>query len=202
MTSPAPEPENNSEPTLDINSVTAENVTVPTPEFSDPPPPETGLRTPPRRAWRQGRQSRPRTAKPTPPKKAPNTVADAVKEIPRPRRGHFVKPITQTYTSIGIILMPIDPICANLFIQNAEPVARAWDEAAYESDAIRAALIKFLEVSVATRITVAHIPIFLGMMLHHSKHAQTMLARMGEGFAETVEQNMRAGDMGNGVEEP
>jgi hypothetical protein len=197
MTSPAPEPPEQ----FDVNAVSAQDTTVPTPEFTDPPPPEpSNLRTPPRRAWRQGRKTPPR--KSPPPKKVPSTVAEAVSEIPKPRRGHFVKPLTQSYTSIGIILMPIDPVCANLFIVNAEAVARAWDEAAYESDAVRVMLTKFLATSVATRIGIAHLPILLGMLLHHSKHAQDMLGKMGQGFAETVESNMRVGDMGNGIEEP
>lgn len=195
MTSPVPEPERQSEPTLDLNSVSAEDVTVPKPEFTDPPPPDTTLRTGSRRPWRQAKKK-------TPPKAAPNTVRSAVKSIPKPRRGHFVKPLTQTYTSVGIMLMPVDPICANLFIVNAEAVARAWDEAAYESDAVREFLIKFLQTSVATRIVMAHVPILMGMFVHHSKRAQDMLSKMGEGFAETVENNMRAGDMGNGIEEP
>lgn len=196
MTTPAPEPENTSEPTLNLDSVKAEDVTVPTPEFTTPPPPDAGLRTPPRRAWRQGRKK-------TPPKTVgPNTVRSAVKSVPKPRRGYFVKPLTQTYTSFGIMLMPLDPVCANLFIVNAESVARAWDEAAYENDAVREFLTKFLQTSVAARITIAHFPIIMGMMIHHSKRAQDMLAKMGEGFAETVENNMRVGDMGNGIEEP
>jgi hypothetical protein len=102
---------------------------------------------------------------------------------------------------MGIMLMPLDPICANLFIQNAKGVAEAWDAAAYESDAVRIMLTKFLQASVATRITMAHIPILMGMALHHSKHAQNILRQMGEGFANTVEENMRADNMGNGVEE-
>jgi hypothetical protein len=199
MTSPAPEPENPAEPTLNLNDVSAEDVTVPTPEFTDPPPPETTLRTSPRRAWRQ-RKTTPRKAPAAP--TGPNTVRGAVKSVPKPRRGAFVKPITQTYTSIGIMMMPLDPICANLFIVNAESVARAWDEAAYESDAVREMLTKFLQTSIAARVGVAHVPILMGMMLHHSKRAQDVMRKMGEGFAETVENNMRVGDMGNGVEEP
>lgn len=198
MTTPVPEPENPSEPTLNLNSVSAEDVTIPQPEFTDPPPPETGLRTPPRRAWRQ-RKTTPRK---TTSKTTPNTVDGVVKAaVPRPKRGQFVKPLTQTYTSVGIMLMPVDPVCANLFIANAEPVAQAWDQAAYESDAIRVFLTNFLKTSIATRIGMAHVPILLGMFLHHSKRAQDMLGKMGEGFAETVENNMRVGDMGNGIEE-
>jgi len=204
MTSPAPEPEKQSEPTLDLNSVQADDVTIPSPEFTEPPPPETKLGTPPRRPWRPTPQRGP--ARKTTPRKAPpgvpNTVEAAVKSIPKPRRGEFVKPLTQSYTSIGIMLMPIDPVCANLFIVNAEAVAKAWDQAAYENDSIRVALTKFLETSIAVRIGMAHLPIALGMLLHHSKHAQEMLSKMGEGFAETVENNMRVGDMGNGIEEP
>lgn len=197
MTSPAPEPSGEQ---LDLNALSAEDVTVPTPEFVDPPPPTPGGINPPSRPWRTGTKRR--TTKVPPRKTTPNTVETAVKAIPKPRRGHFVKPLTQTYTSIGIMMMPIDAVCGNLFIQNAEATARAWDEAAYENDAVRVYLTKFLQTSVATRIVMAHFPIMLGMMLHHSKRAQDMLGKMGEGFAETVENNMRVGDMGNGIEEP
>jgi hypothetical protein len=203
MTSPAPEPEKQSDP-VDLNSVQAEDVTIPTPEFTEPPPPpETKLGTPPRRPWRTPPRgpARKTTPRKTPPG-VPNTVEAAVKSIPKPRKGEFVKPLTQSYTSVGIMLMPVDPVCANLFIVNAEAVAKAWDQAAYENDSIRVFLTKFLETSIGVRIAMAHLPIFLGMLLHHSKHAQEMLGKMGEGFAETVENNMRAGDMGNGIGEP
>lgn len=184
MSSPTPE--------FDPNNLNAEDVTIPKPETVAPSP------IPPHPTRRPWRQTRERPAKKTPPSRAPKLPT----EIPRPKRGMFVKPLTQTYTSIGIMFMPIDPVCANAFIANAESCARAWDEAAYESDTVRKWLNDFLKTSIGTRIAVAHIPIFLAVAVHHSKRAQEMLGQMGQGFAETVENNLRVNDMGNGVEEP
>lgn len=176
---------------LDLNRLQADDVTIPSPDLPSPPSVDSPGGTP-RRAWRQ------RTPRKTPPPKAPKTPPIG---IPRPKRGTFTAPLTQTYTSVGLILMPIDPVCANLFIVNAKDVAKAWDDAAYESDAVRVFLTNFMRTSIATRIAIAHVPILMGMMLHHSARAQNILRQMGEGFAETVENNMRAGDMGNGIPE-
>lgn len=186
---------------IDFNKLQAEDVTIPNPETVTPSPnipPNTSPHSGPphRRPWRQTRE-RP-AAKKTPPTRAPKIPS----EIPRPKRGMFVKPLTQTYTSVGIMLMPIDPVCANLFIVNAESVARAWDEAAYENDTVRKFLNDFLKTSIAARVMMAHVPIIIGMFVHHSKRAQDMLGQMGEGFANTVENNLRVNDMGNGIEEP
>lgn len=180
---------------VDLNSLQAEdippigNVTVPEPEFPEPPPAEN----PRRRSWRTPKK---RTAS------KPSPAAKAVGNLPRPRRGQFVKPITQTYTTIGVALMPFDPVCANAFVANAESIAKAWDNAAYNNDAVRRALTEFLKTSIAAELLLAHTPLMMAVVIHHSKRAQDMLSQMGTQFAEVVENNMKAGDMGNGVEEP
>lgn len=183
-----------SEPEFDPSKLQADDVTIPKPETVTPSPQPTPPRHNVSRPWR----NQTRGPRKTPPTKAPRIPA----EIPRPKRGMFVRPLTQTYTSVGIMLMPIDPICANLFIENAESVARAWDEAAYENDTLRKYLNDFLKTSIAARVMMAHVPIIIGMFIHHSKRAQDMLGQMGQGFAETVENNLRVNDMGNGIEEP
>lgn len=124
----------------------------------------------------------------TPPRKQRVT---AKKAVPR-RKGMFIQPLTQMYTTVGILLMPFDPVCSNAVLANAENCAKALDDLAYNNDAMRRVLYGLIQTSQWGLVIAAHAPILFAVAMHHVPAMQRSMALMGEGMAERVEDMLKA----------
>lgn len=118
----------------------------------------------------------------------PRSRASVVK-IPN-RRGQFVEPLQKLYGTIGIALMPVDPICANAILQSAEKCAVALDELAYKNEAVRRVIYSITQTSAVGAVIIAHFPIILAVVMHHVPAAQRVMGNMGAQFAESVARSM------------
>jgi hypothetical protein len=87
--------------------------------------------------------------------------------IPKPRSGSLVKPLTDLYTSIGVMLAPFDPACSVSVIENAESCAIALENLARENEAVRRAILALTQTSAWGGVLIAHMPILLMVITHH-----------------------------------
>lgn len=114
------------------------------------------------------------------------------KAVPR-RKGQFVEPLTQMYAMVGAVAMPFDPVCANAVITSAQQCAESLDELAYQNEAVRRALYSLTQTSAIGAVAIAHAPIAMAVMMHHSNTAQKFLGDMGAAMADKVEDQMKGG---------
>src|SRR5580765_8347728 len=139
----------NTEPLLDLEAlasqVEVEDIRPQTEaDIPDRVYPE-GLDTPEQKSWwdkfqkesgerqekrRQRRESKPK--KPLPPK---------------PRAGALVKPLTEFYGSMGMMVVAFDQPCGMAIIANAEACARSLDNMARENETMRRVLLMLVETS-------------------------------------------------------
>lgn len=93
--------------------------------------------------------------------------ADARASAPKPRPGSLVRPLTELYTSIGVMLAPFDPVCSVSIIENAEPCAKALENLARENEAVRRAILALTQTSAWGGVLIAHMPLLLMVITHH-----------------------------------
>lgn len=86
---------------------------------------------------------------------------------PKPREGALVKPLTELYTSVGLMLAPIDPTCSMAFVENAEACAKSMETLARENETVRRAILALTQTSAWGGVIIAHLPILLMVMMHH-----------------------------------
>ena len=86
---------------------------------------------------------------------------------PKPREGTLVKPLTDMYTSVGLMLAPFDPACSTAFLTNAEQCARSMEKLARENESVRRIINSMLQTSAIGGVLIAHLPILLVIMTHH-----------------------------------
>lgn len=90
------------------------------------------------------------------------------KDIPgKPREGSLVKPLTELYMGLGLMLAPIDPVCSSAFINNAENCAKSLETLARENESVRRAILALTQTSAWGGAIIAHLPILLMVMTHH-----------------------------------
>lgn len=87
--------------------------------------------------------------------------------VPKARPGHFVKPLNELYTSVGMMMLPFDPMCGTAVVKNAESCAKSMDRLAQENDAVRRALNAILTTGAWGGVIAAHLPILAMVMAHH-----------------------------------
>jgi hypothetical protein len=147
-------------PPLDL-SVLARVATQETPEPSPQKPrdrpPRTG-RTEPRPPPQPRSRSRSAT-KETP----PATFVDDTEKITDYRPGILVKPIRDLYATVGTLVLPFNQAVGTAFIQNAEPCAKALDNAAKTDKQIRRILMLMIQGSVWGEVIIAHMPIMMAL---------------------------------------
>lgn len=107
------------------------------------------------------------------------------KPAPPYRAGMFVTPLTELYTGIGMMMLPFDPVCGQMFIQQAEPCARALDELAKENQTVRKILLAVITTSTMGKVIVAHAPILAMVMMHHASGKAQSVAEQAEAFLRT-----------------
>lgn len=86
---------------------------------------------------------------------------------PKPREGSLVKPLTDLYTTVGMMLAPFDPACSVAFIDNAHSCAVAMEKLARENESIRRVILALTQTSAWGGALIAHMPIILVIMMHH-----------------------------------
>jgi len=86
---------------------------------------------------------------------------------PKPRAGALVKPLTDMYAALGMMITPFDRPCGTTIIANAEPCAEALDKLARENAAARRVIVAMLETSVWGAVIAAHAPILMAVAAHH-----------------------------------
>lgn len=108
------------------------------------------------RGRKTGTRTRTRTVDPDKPKVV----------IPN-RRGQFIEPLTQLYTTIGLGLYVKDQTCAQAIIENAPKCAESLDDWAYRNKAVRQALYSLTKITDFGAVFAAHMPILLAIAMHH-----------------------------------
>jgi hypothetical protein len=88
--------------------------------------------------------------------------------LPPRKKGQFVKPLTDMYTSLGMMLYPIDSHCATVIMENAEKCAESLDQLAYENKAIRRVIVNIMQTSAIGTVLIAHAPILIAVAMHHA----------------------------------
>ncbi len=130
-----------------------------------------------------------------------NPAGDKAEDTPRPvrrkptipkRKGQFVQPLTQMYAGLAMVLMPIDPVCANAIMQSASRCAESLDALAYQNDAVRRALHALTQTSAMGAVIIAHAPILMAVAMHHSPVIQNAMGEMGSKMAENIATQMAA----------
>lgn len=87
-------------------------------------------------------------------------VRDTTEELlPEYKPGIFVKPLTDAYNTIGMMLLPINQPLGTSFIQNAGECAKALDNAAKVDKRFRKYLMRMLGTSAWMPVLIAHMPI-------------------------------------------
>lgn len=102
---------------------------------------------------------------------------------PMPRGG--LKPaLSQMYAGIGMAVMPFDPSCARVIIENADKCAESLDELAKTNPAVRRMLISLVTTSAWGSVIMAHAPIVMAIMMHHVPALRDRQEKMVGEFAE------------------
>jgi hypothetical protein len=169
---PDPDMEADNQP-FDFSALTAENTDSLTGDFT--PPNVKGSK--PRwweRAPKSGKNARaPRERKARP--------------VPAMPRGGLKPALAQMYTGIGMAVMPFDPACGRVVIENAESCAAALDELAKTNPAVRRVLLSLVTTSAWGAVIMAHAPILMAVAMHHvpalREKQEKMVGEMAEMFA-------------------
>lgn len=107
------------------------------------------------------------------------------------RKGQFVPAVTGFYMTVGGLLLPFDAVCGKGFMDAAPACGELWDELAYQNETVRRLLWSATQVSLTGKLFVAHSPIFIAVVLHHSPFADRLGEKMGAQFADTIAEQMR-----------
>lgn len=89
------------------------------------------------------------------------------KAVPKTRAGALVEPLTGIYTSVGLMLAMVDPVCSTAILENAEACAKSVDALAQQNDAVRRAVLALTQTSAWGGVMIAHMPILLMLTVHH-----------------------------------
>lgn len=105
--------------------------------------------------------------------KSTRTTRTKRKPAPRAKKGAFVEPLTELYTTLGMMLMPFDSQCANVVMKSAEQCAQSMDELAYQNESVRRALTAITQTSAWGAVIFAHMPIIMAVVMHHGPGGMT-----------------------------
>lgn len=184
MTEPnfIPEPGNASESSLiDFSTLEAET-TAPIGSF-EMPNRNAGKK---RRWW----ESKPRAEK-----KTERRIPKATPTMPR---GGLKPALENFYVGIGLAMLPFDPHCAGIVLDNAEKCAASMDEWAKTNQAVRRVLIQLVNATAFGAVFAAHAPIIMAISMHHipalREKQEKMAGEMGEMFARMAAQSRKEND--------
>lgn len=86
---------------------------------------------------------------------------------PMPRGGKLASGLQDIYVSLGMMLMVVDPVCAQAIITAAPECAKSMEKLAQSNPAVRRVLLKTLETSAWGAVVAAHLPILMAVAAHH-----------------------------------
>jgi len=160
---------------FDFSALTAETV--------EPLSPHVAPELPKRRWW----ESRPKGDK------RERRREKAAKPMPAMPRGGLRASLENWYTGIGMAVMPFDPHCGGIIIDNAAACAKSMDEYAKVNPAVRRLLLQLVAVSAFGAVAAAHAPIVVAILMHHvpalRERQEKMAADMAEMFARMAANN-------------
>jgi hypothetical protein len=111
------------------------------------------------------------------------------KPMPTMPRGGLKPALTQLYTGFALAVMPFDPSCGKIILENAERCAESLDDLAKTNPAVRRALLSLVTTSAWGAVIMAHAPILMALAMHHvpalRERQEKMVADMAEMFANT-----------------
>lgn len=125
------------------------------------------------------------------------TATKAKKTAPPYKEGALVEPLSKMYAALALGIMPLAPRTATAIMSEtedgstvAESCARAWDEWAKTSPAVRRLLYPLLNVSGGAKVVAAHLPILLAVGIESG-----IVSRFlgNPTFADQVEQFLKSG---------
>lgn len=119
-------------------------------------------------------------------KKTRQTREKKVRPVPAMPRGGLKSALTQMYTGIGMAVMPFDPACGRVVIENAESCAAALDELAKTNPAVRRVLLSLVTTSAWGAVIMAHAPILMAVAMHHVPALREKQEKMVGEFAEMM----------------
>lgn len=125
--------------------------------------------------------------------KTTRTARPKRKPAPRAKKGAFVEPLTELYTTLGMMLMAFDQQCATVVIKSAEQCATSMDELAYQNESVRRALTAITQTSAWGAVIFAHMPIIMAVAMHHGPGAMTdkmMSMFVGESKEQETDENV------------
>lgn len=105
--------------------------------------------------------------------KKPRATRQRKKPAPRAKKGAFVEPLTELYSTLAIMLMPFDAQCADVVMKSAEQCAQSMDELAYQNESVRRALTAITQTSAWGAVIFAHMPIIMAVVMHHGPGGMT-----------------------------
>lgn len=160
---------------FDFSSLTPENTDSLTGEFT--PPVVKGAK--PR--WWESRPKSEKKTRQTRERKAPR--AAAAKPLPK---GGLKPALAQMYAGVGMAVMPFDPSCGRVILENAETCAESLDELAKTNTAVRNLLISLVTTSAWGAVIMAHAPILMAIAMHHVPALRERQEKMVGEFAEMM----------------
>jgi len=164
---------NNEDAGFDFSALEAEPI-APLGDFSTPDAKAT------RPGWRErvfGKKTETETPEPRVRKARP---------VPPMPRGGLKPALEQMYSGVGIMIMPFDPHCAKIVMDNASECAAALDELAKNNPEVRRVLISLVTTSAWGKVIIAHAPIVMAVAMHHIPALRERQEKMVGEFAEMM----------------
>jgi hypothetical protein len=172
----------NTDDSFDFSRLTAENTEPLTGEFT--PPNISGSKP---RWWESARKKNGSSGKKEPRERV--SKVERAKALPR---GGLRQPLANIYTGIGMSVMPFDPSCGRMIIENADKCAEALDDLAKTNTAVRNFLIGLCTTSAWSAVVMAHAPIVMAIAMHHVPALKKQQEKMVGEFAEMMANGFQA----------
>lgn len=122
----------------------------------------------------------------------------AAKPTPPMPRGGLKNALENMYTGMGMAMMPFDPHCGSVIIENAASCAESMDELAKTNPAVRRVLLRMVSTTAIGMVVAAHAPIIMAISMHHipalRERQEKMTADMAEMFANAAANRPRNED--------
>lgn len=131
--------------------------------------------------------------KSAPAKTATKRTPPKTKPAPAYRQGALIEPLTRLYATGAIGIMPFAPRTGETVLNQAEECAKAWDDWARTSPAVRRILYPLLNVSAGAAVFAAHLPILLSVVMEmrpnspFADQVENYLSKVTPNFGEETE---------------
>lgn len=179
-------------PVIDFSALTAEDA----PPLTDAIKPDPkASKEPASNTWRKRRAGKD-TDRPT----RARTVK-AKPAIPN-RKGQFIKPLTEIYTTVGMIVYVRDQVCGTAFIESAPRCAETLDDLAHRNEVVRRILHNLVTTSEMGAVLMAHLPIILAVGMHHVPAVKTVIGNIPADMVQDIVSNVAKAQNASDATEP